>query len=351
MSFLLWIADRWFFLLPLVLGFIAIWELLPKARRPQTLLAAAVGIGSVVIAGFLMPRFTGPNVPLAFDLLFCAFSALAILAGAAMILQTNPVYAALWFALVILATCGLFLLQSAPFLAVATITVYTGAIIVTFMFVIMLAQQSGQAEYDRRSREPFLASLAGFLLLGGLLYAVEVTYRPTSHLSELRDRLQEAISLLESGEAAQIEPALARLNVGGPLTFTDLLVDEARRVPAWPLMAERAQQAAELVRQLQLAAARQNAGEVRSGAQALFALTDEFEAAHSQYLGQLRIPEAVTPHISPLTRKHPGSSYVTGLGRALFGDYLYAVELAGTLLLMATLGAILITRRQREAEA
>jgi NADH-quinone oxidoreductase subunit J len=35
-----------------------------------------------------------------------------------------------------------------------------------------------------------------------------------------------------------------------------------------------------------------------------------------------------------------------GLGRSLFGDYLFAVELAGTLLLVATIGAIAIVPRR-----
>jgi NADH-quinone oxidoreductase subunit J len=52
-----------------------------------------------------------------------------------------------------------------------------------------------------------------------------------------------------------------------------------------------------------------------------------------------------------LSLRSPGTSYATGLGRAIFGDYLYAVELAGTLLLVATLGAILITQRRREVAA
>ncbi len=64
----------------------------------------------------------------------------------------NPVYSALWFASVVLSTSGLFLLADAPFLAAGTIIVYAGAIIVTFLFVIMLAQMEGKAHYDRAAR-------------------------------------------------------------------------------------------------------------------------------------------------------------------------------------------------------
>ena len=52
----------------------------------------------------------------------------------------------------------------------ATIIIYAGAIVVTFLFVLMLAQQAGHSDADARSREPLLAGLTGFVLLGALLY-------------------------------------------------------------------------------------------------------------------------------------------------------------------------------------
>ena len=74
--------------------------------------------------------------------MFYVFAAVAVLCAGLMITDRNPLYAALWFALTTLAVCGLFLINSAPFLAAATIIVYAGAIVVTFLFVIMLAQQA-----------------------------------------------------------------------------------------------------------------------------------------------------------------------------------------------------------------
>jgi len=92
-----------------------------------------------------------------------------------MITSRNPVYSALWFAMVLLGNSGLFLLQGAEFLAAATIIVYAGAIVVTFLFVIMLAQPTGAARYDRHSREPLLVSATGLVLasvlVGSLHYA------------------------------------------------------------------------------------------------------------------------------------------------------------------------------------
>ena len=79
-------------------------------------------------------------------------------------------------ALVVMNVCGLFLLQGAPFLMAASIIIYAGAIIVTFLFVLMLAQQRGFSDADDRTREPFLATFSGFVLLGVMLVVIDGTY-------------------------------------------------------------------------------------------------------------------------------------------------------------------------------
>src|SRR5690606_11925251 len=88
------------------------------------------------------------------------------------ITHPRPVYAALFFILSILASAGLYLLLSAEFMTFALIIVYAGAILITYLFVIMLATEAPQAErlealasYDRYSREPVWATIFGFLLL------------------------------------------------------------------------------------------------------------------------------------------------------------------------------------------
>ena len=61
------------------------------------------------------------------------------MAAVATISFRNPVYCAIWFGMTLTGTAGLFLLAGAEFLAVATLVVYAGAILVTFLFVLMLA--------------------------------------------------------------------------------------------------------------------------------------------------------------------------------------------------------------------
>ena len=129
-------------------------------------------MGIALLAATLHPATWEGDSTLTETILFSLFSIFSIAALASavmMITNRNPVYAALWFALVTLSTCGLFLLQSAPFLAAATIIVYAGAIVVTFVFVMMLAQQSGATIYDQRSRQPLLATITAFILLGAVV--------------------------------------------------------------------------------------------------------------------------------------------------------------------------------------
>ena len=82
---------------------------------------------------------------------FRVLTIITLVAAVATVSMKSAVYAAIWFALSLLGTAGLFFFQGAQFLAIATIVVYAGAIVVTFLFVIMLAQPDGQASYDRVS--------------------------------------------------------------------------------------------------------------------------------------------------------------------------------------------------------
>jgi NADH-quinone oxidoreductase subunit J len=84
-------------------------------------------------------------------LVFYAFSGLAILASAFVIGQRNPMYSVLLLVLSFAAVAGLFVQLDAPFLALALIIVYAGAIMVLFLFVVMLlnAPQEDAAAWDR----------------------------------------------------------------------------------------------------------------------------------------------------------------------------------------------------------
>ncbi|HEX4646336.1 MAG TPA: NADH-quinone oxidoreductase subunit J [Verrucomicrobiae bacterium] len=76
-----------------------------------------------------------PPVP---DILFYLFSALPLICGALLILSRSPVNSAMFLVLTIICLAGLFVLLHAFFLAAVQVLVYAGAVIVLFLFVIML---------------------------------------------------------------------------------------------------------------------------------------------------------------------------------------------------------------------
>src|SRR5205085_941288 len=112
-------------------------------------------------------------------LIFYVLSGLAIAASAFVIGQRNPMYSVLLLVLSFAAVAGLFIQLDAPFLALALMIVYAGAIMVLFLFVVMLlnAPQEDAATWDRTHplRHPIVTRfgtvLAVFLIVE-LAYAL-----------------------------------------------------------------------------------------------------------------------------------------------------------------------------------
>jgi NADH-quinone oxidoreductase subunit J len=69
---------------------------------------------------------------------FWVFAPIATIAALAMVLSRSAVHAALWLAGVMLCFAGMYAAQDAPFLAMVQVIVYTGAILMLFLFVLML---------------------------------------------------------------------------------------------------------------------------------------------------------------------------------------------------------------------
>jgi NADH-quinone oxidoreductase subunit J len=71
-------------------------------------------------------------------LTFYAFSAILIFAALRVVTTRNPVHAALWLVLCFFTAAGVWLLLRAEFLAIALVLVYVGAVMVLFLFVVMM---------------------------------------------------------------------------------------------------------------------------------------------------------------------------------------------------------------------
>ncbi len=162
--------------------------LLPSRREtPLRKLGGVVVLAAGLILGALLVRRTAERM----HVYFWIFSFIALAAAVRVVTHPRPVYSALYFVLTVFATAGLFVLLWAEFMAAALVLIYAGAILVTYVFVIMLAAQAttpgtgadahGEpadrpaavlAEYDTVSREPLVASAVGFTLMGVLLFVI-----------------------------------------------------------------------------------------------------------------------------------------------------------------------------------
>lgn len=152
---------------------VGLWLLLPRGksgRRERFARWLGSLLGILALAAFVV---TGKRLgSIGEDAVFLTVALVAVVSAAATIVSRSPVYAAIWFALSLAGVSGVLLVLGAQFLGVATIVVYAGAILVMFLFVLMLAQPSGLAPYDRVSSEPFLAAVAGAVLLGLLSLSI-----------------------------------------------------------------------------------------------------------------------------------------------------------------------------------
>ena len=85
------------------------------------------------------------------SLLFYAFAAVALLGSLLVIGQKNPIYSVLALIVSFFGLSGLYVLLEAPFVAVVQIIIYAGAIMVLFLFTVMLLNvpREDAAEWDR----------------------------------------------------------------------------------------------------------------------------------------------------------------------------------------------------------
>jgi NADH-quinone oxidoreductase subunit J len=95
---------------------------------------------------------------------FWIFFASAVVSAAMCILRRNPVSAAMWLVSTMFSLAGIFVIMDAPFLAAIQVLVYAGAIMVLFLFVIMLLNLDITATDIRGS-----LSIGGAVAVTGLL--------------------------------------------------------------------------------------------------------------------------------------------------------------------------------------
>jgi NADH-quinone oxidoreductase subunit J len=265
-----------------------------RGANPQPLGAILAAVaGGLVILG--MTFKAGEHHP---NLFFYIFSVIALGGALRVITHQRPVYAALYFVLTILSSSGLYLLLAAEFMAFALIIVYAGAILITYLFVIMLATQAPTedqvetlAEYDRVSREPIAATVVGFVLLAALT------------------------TMLFKGVPQLPVPSSAGVDRG-------VLVAMPRRVEA----------------------ALSRAGVLGSGEH----VAVDRATGHAYVDPRTRMVEVAGPagQRSVALPESLSAWNVEGVGFELLRDHPATIEIAGVILLMAMLGAVVLARKQ-----
>ena len=101
------------------------------------------------------------------EILFYALSALAIISAVMVLVSKNPIHSVLWLILVFFAISGHYILLNAQFLAIVNIIVYAGAIMVLFLFVMMLMNVKKDNEPQKQLWVKLIGVIAGgsFLIL------------------------------------------------------------------------------------------------------------------------------------------------------------------------------------------
>lgn len=258
----------------LLLGAIALCLGIPSSnpRKRRT----ALVLGAMSLALLLLSGARGGGVlP---QIVFWSLAMLTVAAAAGTICSRSAVYSAIWFAASLLGTGGLFVLQDAQFLGIATIVVYAGAIVVTLLFVVMLAQPDGHDTYDRISWSRWAKPLSVFsvaLLLLGLLGSLQDLRRSSTKTAAVAGtQAPRSAEKLSAKTAKATAPPTGVTAAQPAVTTTGAIPAASAAAPAAPHMAQ--------------------------------------------------------------------------VGRELFGRHLLSVELAGTLLLAALVGAVAIVIQGRQ---
>ena len=188
--------------------------------RPHKMHIRALGtlIGAAAIAFLMVTLLKALPDDSAVPWLEIFFGLGAILAAGRLVTHPRPVFAAVYFVLVVVSSAGLFLMMNAEFMAFALIIVYAGAILITYLFVLMLAQEAsteeGESPYNYVPREPIPALIVGFVLIasiGDVLLSENGGVEPPSGEAFIENAYTERWEILEQmpRQQARLEERLA----------------------------------------------------------------------------------------------------------------------------------------------
>jgi NADH-quinone oxidoreductase subunit J len=117
------------------------------------------------------------------EILFWVLSVVAVFSALMMVISKNPVYSVLWLIITFFSISGHYILLNAQFLAIVNIIVYAGAIMVLFLYVMMLMDLSKDSEPQKNKWLKLIGAVAGGSLLLVLVAALRTTDRQMTELN------------------------------------------------------------------------------------------------------------------------------------------------------------------------
>lgn len=127
-------------------------------------------------------------------ILFWVLSGIALLSALMVIISKNPVYSVIWLILVFFAISGHYLLLNAQFLAIVNIIVYAGAIMVLFLYVLMLMDLKKDSEPQKNRWLKMAGAVAG----GSLLLILVAALKKADLAKDLAETRTGEIGLIEN---------------------------------------------------------------------------------------------------------------------------------------------------------
>lgn len=345
-----WLVSPLFLYTFIALGAVGVCLSLPRPRISPQL------IGGVVVAAafgglFLYLASIGGTQPV----FFYIFSLIAILSGVRVISHPRPVYAALYFIFTILSSSVLYLLLQAEFMAFALLIIYAGAILITYLFVIMLATQAptedqleALSEYDSYSREPVVATALGFVMLAVLTGYAAKGVQGLAPRDAGKDQGALAAQMPRKTLEALASRGAFEVFQRPPVAGLEAVVDtKHNRV----LLALEPSKLDAFEKRLADAKFSELFGGPDAAKAAFAAAKDElttrrgspFEKPEGTPTG-----DGLVSYVRVGLPAEAGVENVEKVGFALVARHPMALELAGVILLMAMLGAVVLARKQIE---
>lgn len=271
------------------------------------------------------------------EIIFYIFSTFLVGASVAVIFSRNPVHSVLFLIFAFFNAAGLFVLMGAEFLAMLLVIVYVGAVAVLFLFVVMMMKVSPEEQRPVFSKTRFISALKtlfSFVIYGVVFLVISFVMLSIAPIAEALQggenfQLDDLMALLETSKWSVFSPQVAV----APMAFTIIVTFLIARY----------------VTQLftQKVFLKIISGFVDSLAFMLLLGAGFMSVFISLALGWVGSPlqddliASPTPPTDLVTNTH-------ALGQIIYGDYIFAFQACGIILLVAMIGAIVLTHRKRE---